>query len=137
FPYAQTETYTHTAAQPDLVTLSNPFPAQLRVAGGTTTSTGIEVNAPTGYLQSWNLTIERDLGGGMALELGYAGSKGTHLGRLKDINLPRRTEAAYLAGTAVVNLRPFPYFNGAIQQFGFHSNSIYNAAQVSLRRRGR
>jgi hypothetical protein len=74
FPYAQTETYTHNANQPDLVTLSNPFPAQLRVAGGTTTSSGIEVNPPTGYLQSWNLTVERDLGGGMALELGYAGS---------------------------------------------------------------
>ena len=36
----------------------------------------------------------------MALEIGYAGSKGTHLSRLKDINLPRRTEAAYLAGIA-------------------------------------
>ena len=37
----------------------------------------------------------------------------------------------------MVNLRPFPYFNGAINQFQFHSNSIYNAGQVSLRQRGR
>ena len=80
--------------------------------GGTTNSTGIEINAPTGYLQSWNLTIERDLGGGMALEIGYVGSKGTHLSRFKDINLPPAHRAAYLAGIAVVNLRPFPYFNG-------------------------
>ena len=36
-----------------------------------------------------------------------------------------------------MNLRPFSYFNGAINQFQFHSNSIYNAGQVSLRRRGR
>jgi len=60
-----------------------------------------------------------------------------HLGRLRDINLPRRTETAYLANIAVVNLRPFPYFNGAINQFTFVSNSIYNAGQISLRRRGR
>src|SRR5581483_2395096 len=96
-----------------------------------------EVNDPTGYLQSWNMTIERDLGAGMSLELGYVGSKGTHLSRFKDINLPRRTEAAYLAGIPVQQLRPFPYFNGTIMQFQFHSNSIYNAGQISLRRRGR
>ena len=83
------------------MTLSNPFPGDPGGTGGTTTSAGIEINAPTGYLQSYNLTVERDLGSGMALEIGYAGSKGTHLSRLKDINLPRRTEAAYLAGIAV------------------------------------
>ena len=116
FPYAQTETYTHNANRPVPGDPEQSVPATAP-GGGTTTSSGIEVNAPTGYLESWNLTIERDLGGGMALEIGYTGSKGTHLGRLKDINLPRRTEAAYLAGIAVVNLRPFPYFNGAINQF--------------------
>jgi hypothetical protein len=137
FPYAQTETYSRNASRPDLVTLDNPFPSDRVAVGGTNTSSGYDIHAPTGYLQSYNLTVERDLGGGMALELGYAGSKGTHLGRLRDVNLPRRTEAAYLAGIAVVNLRPFPSFNGAINQFGFASNSIYSAGQVSVRRRGR
>ena len=41
---AATETYTHDATRPDLVTLSNPFPPELRVAGGATTGSGIEVN---------------------------------------------------------------------------------------------
>ncbi|MBI3680945.1 MAG: TonB-dependent receptor [Acidobacteria bacterium] len=137
FPYAQTETFGWVASRQDLVTLSNPFPNDRLTLGGTTTSSGIEVSAPTGYLQSYNLTIERDLGGGTALEIGFAGSRGLHLSRLRDINLPRRSEAAYLAGIAVVNLRPFPYFNGAINQFTFMSNSIYNAGQISLRKRGR
>ncbi len=137
FPYAQTETYNRVAGRPDLVNLSNPFPADRAVVGGTTTSNGYEVDARTGYLQSWNLTIERDLGGGAAIEIGYVGSKGTKLGRLKDINLPRRTIEAYLAAVAVVNLRPYPFFNGAINQYQFHSNSIYNAGQISLRKRGR
>ena len=137
FPYTQEETFSRNASRTDLVTLDNPFPKDRVAVGGTNTSAGFDVHAATSYLQSYNMTIERDLGAGMALEIGYAGSKGTHMGRLRDINLPRRTEATYLAGIAVVNLRPFPYFNGAIQQFGFSSNSIYNAGQVSLRRRGR
>src|SRR5262249_31704293 len=137
FPYAATQTYTHATNPPQLVTLSNPLPPELRVGGGTTSSSGVSIHAPTGYLQSWNLTIERDLGSQLVLEIGYVGSKGTHLSRLKDINLPRRTEAAYLAGISTVNLRPFPYFNGAINLFQFYSNSVYSAGQVSLRRRGR
>jgi hypothetical protein len=88
-------------------------------------------------MQSYNLTVERDLGSSLVIEIGFAGSKGTHLGRLRDVNLPRRTEASYIAGTATMNLRPFPYFNGAINQFVFGSNSIYNAGQISLRKRSR
>ncbi|MBI3209674.1 MAG: TonB-dependent receptor [Candidatus Solibacter usitatus] len=137
FPYAQTETYTRNATRPDLVTLQNPFPQDFVALGGTTSSSGVDVNMPTSYLQSYNLGVQRDLGDGIVLEVGFVGSKGTHLGRLKDINLPRRTEAAYLAGIGVVNLRPFPFFNGAINQFTFNSNSIYNAGQISIRKRGR
>jgi Carboxypeptidase regulatory-like domain/TonB dependent receptor-like, beta-barrel/TonB-dependent Receptor Plug Domain len=137
FPYAQTETYSRNAARPDLVTLTNPFPQDRLATGGTTTSNGIDVNMPLGDLQSYNLTVERDLGGSLVLEVGFAGSKGTHLGRLRDINLPRRSEAAYKANIPVVNLRPFPYFNGAINEFMFGSNSIYNAGQIGIRKRSR
>ena len=82
---------------------------------------------------SYNLTIERDLGGSLVLETGFAGSKGTHLGRLRDINLPRRSEAAYKANTPVVNLRPFPYFNGTINEFlfGFHHRTEYRSVAPS------
>jgi hypothetical protein len=98
FPYSQQETYNRVATRTDLVTLSNPFPAELRVNGGINTSSGYQVDAPTGYLQSYNLTVERALGGA-ALEVGYAGSKGTHLGHQSDVNLPIQTEATYRAGT--------------------------------------
>jgi hypothetical protein len=137
FPYAQTETYSRNANRPDLVNLDNPFPTDRLAVGGTNTSAGVEIHGRTGYMQSYNLTVERDLGGGLALEIGFSGSKGTRLSRLKDINLPRRSEAAYRAGISAVNLRPFPYFNGAINQYQFRSNSIYNAGTISLRRRGR
>ena len=137
FPYAQEETFSRNASRPDLVNLSDPFPTDRLAVGGTNTSAGYDIHGRTGYLQSYNFTVERELASGVVLEIGYTGSKGTKLGRLRDINLPRRSEAAYLAGIAIVNLRPFPYFNGAINQFQFNCNSIYNAGQVSLRRRGR
>ncbi len=137
FPYTVEETYSRNSSRTDLVTLSNPFPAERQALGGVNTSSGYDTNAPTGYLQSYNLTIERDLGGGAALEIGFAGSKGTHLGRMRDVNLPRRSLEAYLAGIATVDLRPFPFLNGTVNYFSFNSNSIYNAGQVSLRKRGR
>ena len=74
---------------------------------------------------------------GVALEIGYTGSKGTHLGKLRDINYPRRTEQAYMAGTPIQDLRPYRFYNGAINFFTYVSNSFYSAGQVSLRRRGR
>jgi hypothetical protein len=55
---------------------------------------------------------------------------------MTDINLPRQSEAAYRAGTDLALLRPYPYFNGTIGVFLFGSNSIYNAGQISLRKRG-
>ena len=41
---------------------------------------GFELYARTPYLQSWNLTVEREIGHESAIEVGYVGSKGTHLG---------------------------------------------------------
>ncbi|MFB3829573.1 MAG: carboxypeptidase regulatory-like domain-containing protein [Bryobacteraceae bacterium] len=137
FPYTVEETYSRNSSRPDLVTLSNPFPVERQALGGVNTSSGYDISAPTGYLQSYNLTVERDFGGGAAIEIGYAGSKGTHLGRMRDVNLPRRSVAAYLAGIPTVDLRPFPFLNGTVNYFSFNSNSIYNAGQVSLRKRGR
>jgi hypothetical protein len=77
------------------------------VNGGINTSSGYQVDAATGYLQSYNLTLERAIGSA-ALELAYSGSKGTHLGHKNDVNLPRQSEATYGAGTDLALLRPYP-----------------------------
>jgi hypothetical protein len=135
FPYALTATFNRVSNQPTQLTLSNPFPSSRQTIGGMSTSAGYQIDARTSYVQSYNLTVERELRG-MVLEIGYTGSKGTHLGRLRDINLPRVSEAAYLAGIATKDLRPFPFLDGAISVFGFHYNSIYSAGRLSLRKRG-
>ena len=45
-------------------------------------------NLVTPYSQNWNLNVEQELAGNMALQLGYIGSKGTKLVRLRDANQP-------------------------------------------------
>jgi hypothetical protein len=84
-----------------------------------------------GYAQTWNLGVQRELPNALVIELGYLGTKGTHL----DIQrLPNRAapgspltaEQRRLIGNAV--------------GFTFQSsegNSIYHAGQVRLIRRFR
>jgi hypothetical protein len=95
--------------------------------GGVTSTYGQESTAPkTQYLQSWNLTLEREVLHGAVLEAAYAGSKGTHSQRRYDINQPYREQA--LGG-----LRPYPAFS-SIQIISDGSNSSYHAGSLTLRR---
>jgi hypothetical protein len=134
FPFTLIENHSRLASNPDLVTLENPFPESRFTLTGVTNGFGYQVDAPTAYLQTWNLTVERELREETVLELGYVGSKGTHLGRRYDINQPERTLDNYIAGTGFP--RPIDGFN-TINYFGFGTNSIYNAFVASLRRRSR
>jgi hypothetical protein len=95
--------------------------------GGTTSTYGGPADPKTQYLQTYNLTLERDLGGGTVLEAGYAGSKGTHLQRRYDLNQPGRTQA-------LRSTRPYAGFS-SINITCDCSNSIYNAGVLTLRRR--
>ena len=123
-----TETYSRVTTDPTALTLSNPFPASRRGFSGVNGSYGQQSAEPKSqYMQSWNLTIEREFGQGTVLEAAYAGSKGTHLQRRYDINQAGRDQANR-------NLRPYPFF-GSIEIINDGSNSIYNSGQLTLRRR--
>jgi len=126
FPFSVSQSFTGSTSNPALLTLANPFPASLAKTSGVTTANGFEVNPPSPYLESWNFTIERELGRGVALEIGYTGSKGTHLGRKYDINQELRTPAA--------TTRPYAGY-GDIEYYTFGSNSSYQAGTVTLRKR--
>jgi len=134
FPFSVNQTFSRLASDVTLVTLSNPFPDSRATEGNATNSNGYDPRPPTGYLQSWNLTIERELAASVALEMAYVGSKGTHLGRRYDLNQPIRSLAAYQANQAFP--RPIAGTN-TINYYSFGSNSNFNAAQISLRKRGR
>jgi len=126
FPFTINETSSVSGSNPLLVTASNPFPADRRNVSGLTSAYGQESASPkTQYLQSWNLTVEREFLPGTTVEVAYAGSKGTHLQRRYDINQFYREQA-------ISTLRPYSAFS-SIQIISDGSNSTYNSGSITLR----
>ncbi len=94
-PYATVgynQTTTYIASTDNNVTsagsLSNPFPSGVLQPVGNTlgTSTGIgqsfslfDPNARSPYVEQFSFDIQRELKGGIAMEVGYVGSRGRHL----------------------------------------------------------
>ncbi len=130
FPFAIAQTVNRVAANPAGLTFADAF----RNASGAALSVGgVDMHAPTQYLMSWNLTMEREVRGLGAIEIAYAGSKGTHLSYTSDINRP-----AYTLDMRQPNgsfPRPYPQINNAVNYFQFGGNSIYNSGTLTLRRR--
>jgi hypothetical protein len=81
-------------------------------------------NFVTPYSQNWNLNLEQQLAKDVALQLGYVGSKGTKLVRLRDANQPD-----------VNGNRPNQNY-GYMDEFASLSSSVYHAMQATLRTRG-
>ncbi len=127
YPFSINESYSANTSNPLLVTVSDPYPAARRSVGGVTSTNGQEVNTQSQYLQSWNLTLEREFGRGTVIEAAYAGSKGTHLQRRYDINQQNREQA-------LRSVRPYAGFS-TINIISDGSNSIYSAGSVIVRRR--
>jgi Carboxypeptidase regulatory-like domain/TonB-dependent Receptor Plug Domain len=81
----------------------------------------------TPYVQNYNLNIERQLAGGLALQAGYVGSTGKKLFRFRDIN--QATDPVNLTGP--YSPAGFTYVN----QFESSAWSNYNALQLTLKLR--
>ena len=73
------------------------------------------------YTENWNLNVQQKLGASASMEVGYVGSKGTHLVRLTDWNEPDANDN-----------RPNPNFQ-AIDALTPSSSSNYNSLQASVR----
>lgn len=87
--------------------------------------------AKTPYLDEWNFTIQRKLGNNMALDVGYVGSKGTHLEMIIPGNVPRIDPN----DTRTYQQRvPFPRFGGS-SYLANQNNSTYHALQIKLQKR--
>jgi outer membrane receptor protein involved in Fe transport len=132
FPFSISDTFTAPSNNLGALTLSNPFPSSLLKFSGVTTTSGYELKPPSPYVQSWNLTVERQLGKGVVLVATYNGSKGTHLGRKYDINQEIRLANNQLANGNYP--RPFPGFTD-IEYYSFGFNSSYEAGTLTLKRR--
>jgi hypothetical protein len=108
----------------------------------------------TPYIQQWSLDVQRELARNFLIDVGYYGSKGTHLLGILDINQPQPGAYAQLFCTAVITtncvpaggpvkgattpllnrIRPFPGYVG-IDGIATVFNSNYNSLQVALQKR--
>ena len=113
FPFLQT------TGQPSL---DNAHPAFVLASGPSVTPVGVTPDAGlgqgvfsadrglgSGYLQQWNLMLQRELGANLAVEIGYAGSKGTHIG-VPDTNLNQLTAEQLAIGNPLLQRVPNPFY---------------------------
>ena len=85
-----------------------------------------------GYAQTWNAQVQTDVPGGLVLDVGYLGTKGSHLDilRIPNISAPGSSSLTSEENRMISNAVAFTYETS-------DGNSIYNALQVRLIRRFR
>jgi hypothetical protein len=109
-----------------------PNPPFERGIGNTIRPMQYDIQAPR--LHMWNVSVQRTLPASLVATVGYAGSRGKHLFRNTDINIPTPTpnedgRLFFAAGLP----RPNPAF-GTIELKSSDGNSWYKALIVELRR---
>src|SRR5262245_60470968 len=63
----------------------------------------------SGYVQQWNLAIQREIMSDLVAEVAYAGSKVTHVG-IPDSNINQLTAEQLAQGNSLLQLVPNPFF---------------------------
>ncbi len=104
------------------LTLANGFPS---TTNAVTNNYGLDPNFRLGYVQIWNLDIQRQLKWNIQLNVGYNGSKGTHLDTQRAL-IP----SCSVTDTCASNEAAAPFIYDSSE-----GNSILNAATVRVRKR--
>lgn len=117
---------------------TNPFPASLDPPSTVTFPQYSSQFVHAGdfrnpYVQSWNLTLERELPGSFVMRLSYAASKGTRLAAPRELNPALYTPGATTATTN--QRRPYQPAMGATAIVESVGNSTFHAFQWTLERR--
>jgi trimeric autotransporter adhesin len=107
----------------DFLTLQNGFPGNTNNA--VTNNYALSPNYRLGYVQIWNLDIQRQLPGNVQLNFGYNGAKGTHLDSERAL-VPTCVSSGICQATEAA--APFIYESS-------EGNSILHAASVRVRKR--
>ncbi|HKV37554.1 MAG TPA: TonB-dependent receptor [Pyrinomonadaceae bacterium] len=112
------------------LTLNDPFPSFFPFALPDS-ALAIQRDLRTGYMQHWNLNVERQIGERGVLEVAYVGSKGTKLLTARDINQPQ--PSVLPPGLPFVP-RPDPRFDD-VDLLESRANSNYHALQTRFQQR--
>jgi hypothetical protein len=132
FPFLVREQFSRLSSDPSVLRFENPFPADRGAVQGLNTPFGMDRHYQTPEFYQYNITVERELGYDVSLEVGYVGSRGRRLGRRFNLNQP--IPIGLNPNGTLVTVRPYPEF-GDIQYQSQTGSSQYNALQMSLRRR--
>ena len=131
-PFVSSATFTGSTTAPAFF-LQNGFPANALglASGGLTANSNVisfPFNFPVGYVEQWNINVERQFPGNFLLQAGYTGSEGHKFPFIVNLNQA-------LPGPGAVNSRR-PYQGiGNINYYGPLDNSTYNALIAKLERR--
>ncbi len=87
---------------------------------------------PSGYIQSWHMTVQHELAKNLVLDVAYVGNRGTHLMILADWNQARPN--ATNENLSLQARRPIQNF-GAIEVAYGAGYSNYNALQTKIEKR--
>ncbi|MCX6602816.1 MAG: TonB-dependent receptor, partial [Acidobacteria bacterium] len=123
------------------ILLKDGFPAGATTSGVTNLQTiSQDRTNRTPYSQQWNFTVQRELGKDLALELGYAGTKGSRLLQRFDSNAPEPGPGSINTRRPVTTLA-VPGLGYVIPSLAdtfrreFSANSNYNAVQIKVEKR--
>ena len=107
--------------------LSNPFPDGIAAPPGRSQpylnsllGQGIQSplpDQPYPYMQQWNLDLQRELGSGLLVDVGYAGSRGVHL-PLYSVNLDQIPNQYLSMGSGLLTQVPNPFYGTILQSAG-------------------
>lgn len=91
-------------------------------------------DSPTGYVQNWSFSIQRELPKNFVVDVGYVGNNGTHLVVFADFNEARPNRAG--ENLSVQARRPNQAFSAITVTFP-HARSNYHALQARIERKFR
>jgi hypothetical protein len=119
-------------ANRQITSLSGGIPANALENPNTPSLTELNPNFETPYVQQWHATVQYQLPAEVLLEVGYSGSKGTHLYTFFNGNqaAPTSDPDAAFAGR-----RPYPLFDSGINVLSTQGFSSYNSLQTRLEKR--
>src|SRR5262249_45115959 len=111
---------------------SNPTQGTRRIFPGSFTSENSPWRVPS--LQKWSLDVQRQLRGDLVVQVGYVGSKGSHLIRTIDQNQPMANVAIANESVSPNTLRTYLRY-ATITSYQTTANSVYHSLQASAVRR--
>jgi len=117
-PFAFTET--NPATSPTALSLQNGFPSN---NSSITNSYAVDRNYRLAYVQSWNLNIQQEVKTDLVINIGYTGSKGTHLDIVRAPSLDAN-------GLPIAGAQPFLFESS-------NGSSVLHSGTLRVRKRMR